>query len=171
MSPSISTSRYTDAPPTTNSAFLGTEEPLTLPAHLLQLVRRIAVEDHAAFAELYDALSDRLLRELESTTTDPVRAAAITRATFVEVWALARFHIGSDTDVYAWLTDIVARRSADRLAACTDHACPDQGSDEQPTRRPWWAASADSNDREMDLALRALLVRPPWSPGRQRGTR
>jgi hypothetical protein len=157
MSPRIPLPRFADPlrlPPALPFAATEPDEPLG-PAELLRLVRRIAAEDRAAFADLYDALSARILCELESTN-DPVRAAAITSATFVEVWALARFHIGSDTDVHAWLTDIVARRSADRRTACTDH-----GSQNQPAGpTPWWAAAADSNDRELDLALRDLLVRP-----------
>jgi len=144
---------------------LTTTAPRTDPTVLLHLVRRIAVEDHAAFADLYDALSLPLLRELESTLRDPDRAAGITCGTFVEVWTLARFHVGANTDVHAWMTDIVARRTADRQAA--DRWRPDRA-DERSTDaplRPWWAAVADSHDRDMDLTLRALLVRAPRCGG------
>ena len=92
-------------------------EPSEGQAHLQRLVRRVADEDHNAFADLYDELSGGLLLDLEQTTEDPVHAAAISAATFVEVWALARFHATADTDVHVWVADIAARRTADRQSA------------------------------------------------------
>jgi DNA-directed RNA polymerase specialized sigma24 family protein len=132
------------------------------PAHLLRLVRRIALEDRTAFADLYDALAARLLRQVQASTADPVQAAAITCATFVEVWMLARGHVDPDTDVYAWITDIVGRRAADRQPAgrtCTQ--------DREPWPRPWWAAAPDLHDRQMVLSLCSLLTHTPSTPWRR----
>jgi DNA-directed RNA polymerase specialized sigma24 family protein len=127
-------------------------------AHLLWLVGRIAIEDHNAFADLYDELSPDLLQELELTTADPAHAAAISAATFVEVWALARFHATPDTDVQDWIADIVARRTADRRSEPTgDRPATTVSS----SGRPWWSAAATSHDRHTQLALRSLLVRTP----------
>jgi len=81
--------------------------------HLRWLIRRIADDDHTAFAELFDHVSgpvaSRLLRQL----SDSVRAAGIVAGTFVEVRWLAGAHIEADTDVLAWINEIVRRRLAD----------------------------------------------------------
>ena len=136
--------------------------PATRPTNLLCLVRRIASEDHAAFAALYDALSGPLLRELRSSTSDEVDASAIASGTFVEVWSMARFHATPDTDVCAWVSDIAARRTADRrpLAAARSHARARTHGPDAPGRRPWLAAAAHSHDRQTKIALADLLARP-----------
>jgi DNA-directed RNA polymerase specialized sigma24 family protein len=136
--------------------------PATGRANLICLVRRIATEDHVAFGELYDALSAPLLRELRSSTSDVVDASAIASGTFVEVWSMARFHATPDMDVYAWVSDIAARRTADRrpLAAARSHAEATTHGPDAPGRPPWLAAAADSHDRHTNLALADLLARP-----------
>ena len=136
--------------------------PATGPTNLLCLVRRIASEDHAAFAALYDALSAPLLRELRSSTSDEVDASAIASGTFVEVWSMARFHATPDTDVCAWVSDIAARRTADRrpLAAARSRAGARTHGPDAPGRRPWLAAAAHSHDRQTKIALADLLARP-----------
>ena len=131
-------------------------------AHLLWLVRRIAIEDHDAFADLYDALSVQLLDELRSTISDPADAETIASATFVEVWSLARFHATSDTDVYSWVRDIAARRAADRrpvVDVCSQVDAPEDRP-KAPGTRSWWAAVAARHERYPDLVLAALLARP-----------
>jgi hypothetical protein len=123
-------------------------------AHLLRLVRRVAQADRRAFAELYDAVAPGLGRTLVQAM--PKRAAAATlSATFVEVWSVARFHTGADTDVGAWISGIAARRASDRTTATGPttggRACA-------PTRTGrWWSTLADVHDRRADLALTALL--------------
>jgi len=131
------------------------------PADLRGLVRRIAIHDREAFADLYDALSVQLLESVRSSVPDRRRAVAIASAVFVEVWSLARFHANPDTDVVAWLSDIAARRTADRRQVA-DVNTPAEIADRRPEtsrRQLWWAAVADSYDRQADLALAALLVR------------
>jgi DNA-directed RNA polymerase specialized sigma24 family protein len=131
-------------------------------AHLLSLVGRIAVEDRGALAELYDALSARLFKHLRRSTSDPVEATAVTNATFVEVWCLARFHAAPHTDVAAWIADIAARRTADRRWVAGRGAQADTTPDrsDAPGRRLCWVAAADSHDHHTRLVLAALLDRP-----------
>lgn len=130
------------------------------PDRLLWLVRRIADQDHAAFVDLYQAMSARLQQELRSTTSDLAHAAAIASATFLEVWSLARFHASEGTDVQAWITDIAARRIADRASGAGAPSAGDPVQPNGPGRRPWWVTIIDNHDRGTDLALASLLSRP-----------
>jgi hypothetical protein len=86
---------------------------------------------------------------------------AIASAVFVEVWSLARFHANPDTDVVAWMSNIAVRRTADRRQIADVHTQAEVvGRRPETSRRQlWWAAVADSYDRQTDLALAALLVR------------
>ncbi len=119
------------------------------PDYLLALVRRVAEQDHVAFAHLYDAVAGHLLEVIHSMVPDPQRAAAVASATFVEVWLLARFHTDADADIFVWLINIAARRIADRLPLGAEH------------RRQIVGATAefDIHDRQTHLTLVALLDR------------
>ena len=119
-------------------------------------MRRIADDDRDAFAELYDTLSPRLRRNLRSGSPVPVHVNAIVAATFVEVWSLARFHTAADTDVWAWITDIAARRRGERLPAVDPFA----GSATGAGHPLWWTAQVESRDRQAERDLAVLLGRP-----------
>ena len=77
-------------------------------------MRRVAHADKRAFTQLYNELAPDVAAELRVAAPDPADAAAITSATFVEVWWLARFHTAQDTDVSAWVTGIAGRRAGER---------------------------------------------------------
>ena len=135
-------------------------------ADLLRLVCRVARKDNAAFVALYDLLAATLLNDLRSTMTDlaVAEADAITAATFIEVWSLARYHTGSDTDVYAWMTNIAARRAADRWSSQREGQPPAHGVDKtggpaNPRRAMWSSAVAASYDRQAQVSLASLLHR------------
>jgi DNA-directed RNA polymerase specialized sigma24 family protein len=142
------------------------------PELFVQLVRRVARADRPAFASLYDTLSPRVSVQIQQTLPDRVDAAAICRATFVEVWWLARFHVALGTDVLAWIAGIAARRGAERLRAAEFHREADElnhGADTDRGRRRV-AANAIA-DRSAELALKSLLdpgtdpvSRPPLIP-------
>lgn len=123
------------------------------PDRLVALVGDVAHANHHAFIRLYRTLAPRVAAELGVALRDPAAIAAITSATFVEVWWMARFHTGSDTDVLAWITGIAVRRAGERSA---DEA--------QATGRTAVSGSPDGtramNDRRNELALAALLVHP-----------
>jgi len=131
-------------------------------AHLQRLVGRVADKDKVAFADLYDALSPRLLDEIRSASASPLRVAALVSATFVEVWALARFHTGPGNDVEVWITDIAARRTTDRRRGAQGYT-DNTGAAESvaSSRRPHWSiAFYERYDRQYVLCLAALLNRP-----------
>jgi len=117
-------------------------------SHLVSLVRRVADEDRAAFAELHGRLAARLTEHLRSAALTPRFAKAIVAATFVEVWWLARYHTDPQTDVFAWLTAIAQRRTEEWKRH------------REPTRsaqHAWIAAGAESYYRRAGLALAELL--------------
>jgi DNA-directed RNA polymerase specialized sigma24 family protein len=82
-------------------------------AHLRWLVRRIADDDRDAFGEFFDRLAGSVSSALHRQLSDPDQVAGVVAGTFVEVWWLAGGHVGADTDVLAWITEIVGRRVVD----------------------------------------------------------
>jgi hypothetical protein len=84
------------------------------PAGLCALVDRIARKDRSALADLRVAMGPTALEQACKTLSNPADLSAVLCATFEEIWWLARFHTSANTDVRAWIVDIVARRVADR---------------------------------------------------------
>jgi DNA-directed RNA polymerase specialized sigma24 family protein len=82
-------------------------------AHLRWLVRRIADDDRDAFAEFFDRLAGSVSSALHRQVSDPDQVAGVVAGTFVEIWWLAGGHVDADTDVLAWITEIVGRRVVD----------------------------------------------------------
>ena len=83
---------------------------------LIALVRRVARGDERAFARLYDRLAPAVSDRIAAAVPDPADVAAITSATFVEAWWLARFHSAAGADVPAWIMSIASRRAGERIA-------------------------------------------------------
>jgi DNA-directed RNA polymerase specialized sigma24 family protein len=124
-------------------------------SYLLRLVRRIADKDPDAFADLSDIVSEAILLKVQSSTRDPAGATAIAAATLVEVWSMARFHCAAGADVDTWLSQIVARRAADRDASAGWSLERSDVAGYQPGR-----AAIAENDRQMVLTLADLQVHP-----------
>jgi hypothetical protein len=94
--------------------------------HLRRLVARTADGDRAAFRCLYGGLALAIWRTATAARLGTDSAAAVTRATFVEVWHRAgSFDPAVDGSARAWITSIGLRRAGDRLrtdSAAIDHA-------------------------------------------------
>ena len=127
-------------------------------AHLLSLVRRMAVGDSAAFAELYDTMSAQLLIEVQSSGVHRDYATAIVSSTYVETWQMARFHTRPEDDVKTWLSAIVSRRSIERRLV--EMSPMYRVEDNTPGTRTWWVAATENHDRLATFTLAALLNRP-----------
>jgi DNA-directed RNA polymerase specialized sigma24 family protein len=85
-------------------------------SHLHELIAGIAAGNMSAFRGLYAVLAVRVWRDASRLMPHPGDAWAVTRATFVEVWHLARFHVdagGLDPD--AWIAAITAHQLEERL--------------------------------------------------------
>jgi hypothetical protein len=94
------------------------------PERLRWLIRRIADDDHDAFAELFDRCSGLVSRLLDRQVSDRNRAAGVLAGTFVEVWWLAGCRVAPETDVMAWIDKIVQRRVADSRPSVPASANP-----------------------------------------------
>lgn len=101
-----------------------TPPPTPLPEALHVLVGRIAAGDRAALRTLYTALADIIAGEVRRALSDPAEVHAAVCSTFVEVWWLARFHTGRDTDIPAWIAFVAGQRAAERRRAT---ASPEPG--------------------------------------------
>jgi hypothetical protein len=121
----------------------------------MALVRLIATASRPALAELYDTLSAAVREEI--TPLLPADdAAAVTRATFVEVWFMARLHL-TDPDVVAWIAGIARRRAGERVRDSESTARVSGGPDRTAAASDWRADLAGIHDRRVDLALAAAL--------------
>jgi hypothetical protein len=84
--------------------------------HVPDLINRIATGDRAAFQRLYGVLAMRVWRQASQLLPQPVDSRVVTRATFVEVWHLARHHLDdSELEMDAWIAAITVQRVEDRL--------------------------------------------------------
>jgi RNA polymerase sigma-70 factor (ECF subfamily) len=82
---------------------------------LATLLRRVGLGDHAAFAELYDAVAGRVHGTVLGVVRDLAQAEEVTQEVFVEVWRIApRFEDGRGSAA-AWITTIAHRRAVDRV--------------------------------------------------------
>ena len=85
------------------------------------LARRVARGDRSALSGLHDALAPDVLCTIRRRLPDAAKSMSVLRATFVEVWWLARFHT-CDGAVRAWLTGVADRRAAEHVRGSSDCA-------------------------------------------------
>jgi DNA-directed RNA polymerase specialized sigma24 family protein len=123
-----------------------------------KLVDRVAAGDRAAFRCLCTMMSTGVWRAAVLALPRPLDARAVTRATFLEVWHLARHHVNDPpADASVWITAIAMRRIGERLRTLgTPHTL------------------LDDYDRHVHCELAELLAPEPSStsiPRRRRGRR
>jgi DNA-directed RNA polymerase specialized sigma24 family protein len=115
------------------------------------LLIRTAQADAVAFVRLYGQLRPDVVRQLAAMPLGPADVAAVTNATFVEVWWFAGRWLKRETDALAWVRAIAARRAADRWFARSTSA---------PQGCPPFDLLA-TFDRQVEVELQTLLVQPP----------
>lgn len=115
------------------------------------LLRRIADDDRDAFAELFHRVSGPLSSRLRRQVSDPHRVAGVVAGTFLEVWWLAGSHVDPDTDVMAWINEIVQRRVADSRSPASTPA--DSAAPTPAALTAVWA-------QRLEVELAGLLSRP-----------
>src|SRR4051812_21414933 len=82
---------------------------------LAALLGRAGRGDHAAFAELYDALAPLLHGIVLKVVRDPAQSEEVTQEAFIELWRLAPRYEESRGSVRAWATTLAHRRAIDRV--------------------------------------------------------
>lgn len=82
-----------------------------------QLLARVARGDQAAFAELYDAVSARVLGLVRRVLHDPSQSEEVTQEVFLEIWQTATRYQEGIAKAMTWILTIAHRRAVDRVRA------------------------------------------------------
>ena len=81
------------------------------------LLRDIATGDRAAFAELYDRISSRVMGLVTRVLRDRAQSEEVTQEVFLEIWQQsARFDANRGSGM-AWVLTMAHRRAIDRIRA------------------------------------------------------
>lgn len=78
------------------------------------LLRRVAQQDHEAFAEIYRTYEARVFRFIQKKLNDPFEAADVLHNVFLDVWRTAA-NFGEKSRVSTWLLGIAFNKTMDRL--------------------------------------------------------
>lgn len=81
------------------------------------LLARVATGDQAAFADLYDALSGRVLGLVTRLLRDRAQSEEVTQEVFLEVWQQATRFDRKRGTAASWVLTMAHRRAVDRVRA------------------------------------------------------
>lgn len=87
------------------------------PASPDDLLARVAGGDQAAFSDLYDALSGRVLGLVTRLLRDRAQSEEVTQEVFLEVWQQATRFDRSRGTAASWVLTMAHRRAVDRVRA------------------------------------------------------
>jgi RNA polymerase sigma-70 factor (ECF subfamily) len=82
-----------------------------------ELLERIARQDRAAFATLYDRLSPPLYATALKILRDPAEAQDVVHDSFISVWDKAGTFEARRGSAFAWIVTLVRNRAIDRVRA------------------------------------------------------
>jgi RNA polymerase sigma-70 factor (ECF subfamily) len=82
---------------------------------LVDLLKRIALHDHAAFKELYDLTSGRLYGVAIRFMRKPELANEVLQDAYINVWQNAGGYAATLSTPMTWLISVVRNKSVDRL--------------------------------------------------------
>ena len=88
-------------------------------ARLAGLLARVAARDQAAFADFYDATSDRVYGMVLRVLRDPGYSEETTQEVFLQVWRTADSYSPDAGSPLSWLLTLAHRRAVDRVRSET----------------------------------------------------
>jgi RNA polymerase sigma-70 factor, ECF subfamily len=142
------------SPRTTPRAQLG--------APLADLLRRSGRGDEAAFAELYDATSSRVVGMAVRVVRDPAQAEEVAQEAFLDIWKNSGRFDPAKGSPLGWLLTIVHRKAVDRVRSAeastrrdTSYHSQNQPIDHDSTAE---AATASMEGHRVRTALLSLTA-------------
>jgi len=127
-------------------------------AFVIDLIERIAEQDEAAMAELYDRASQLVYSLCRRIVGDSDAAETAALDTFMQVWRTADSFDDSRGSVEAWLLTLARSRSLDqrrRISATREAPSDVEASDDRPEEAP----PSLSAQRETDSIVHNALDR------------
>ncbi|MFE4519168.1 ECF RNA polymerase sigma factor SigK [Kitasatospora sp. NPDC056783] len=85
---------------------------------LKNVMERVALGDHAAFARLYDAVAGPVFGLVRRVLWDEAQSEEVTQDVMLEVWRGASRYDPRCGEVMAWVMTIAHRRAVDRVRYC-----------------------------------------------------
>ncbi len=86
-----------------------------IPASLNDLLARVAEGDQAAFSQLYDQTSARVLGLVRRLLKDHAQSEEVTQEIFLEVWQNAKRYDAAKGSATTWILTMAHRRAVDRI--------------------------------------------------------
>jgi RNA polymerase sigma-70 factor (ECF subfamily) len=105
-----------DQPAGARLALVPTAEPAQ-DLSIESLLRDVAAGDRAAFAEMYDRISSRVLGLVTRLLRDRAQSEEVTQEVFLEIWQQAAKFDANRGSGMAWVLTMAHRRAIDRIRA------------------------------------------------------
>jgi len=93
----------------------GESVPEDIGASMAALLRRCALGDEAAFAQVYDLTARRVHGLVLRVVRDPAQAEEVTQEVYLQAWRTATRYDESKGSALAWLMTLAHRRAVDRV--------------------------------------------------------
>jgi RNA polymerase sigma-70 factor (ECF subfamily) len=93
----------------------GKDVDATVPVNLNDILGRVAEGDQAAFGELYDQISPRVLGLVRRLLKDFAQSEEVTQEIFLEIWQNAKRYDPNKGGASTWILTMAHRRAVDRI--------------------------------------------------------
>ncbi len=117
----------------------------------------VALGDEAAFARLYDLLSDRIFGLILRVMRDPAQSEEVAQEVFVELWRTASRYQRDRGSVIAWSMTLAHRRAVDRVRSAQSAADREVRVAAREYERPFDAVADEATGRLERQQVRRCL--------------
>ncbi|MGH3516287.1 MAG: ECF RNA polymerase sigma factor SigK [Haloechinothrix sp.] len=121
------------------------------------LMASVALGDEAAFARLYDLLSDRIFGLILRVMRDPAQSEEVAQEVFVELWRTASRYQRDRGSVIAWSMTLAHRRAVDRVRSAQSAADREVRVAAREYERPFDAVADEATGRLERQQVRRCL--------------